>query len=186
VYLFSKKPIRNITDLAGLKIWTWSGDPISKETFSLMGTNPIPLSIPDVTTALNTGMIDTFYAPPLGALALQWHSSVKFMNALPLAHATGAVLISQGYFKKIPLDLSVMLKVEFERAMRDLTSELREQSEESLSLIQKSGLKIIPSPSGSDLAEFYGIHDKVAQSLAGKIYPKELLDRVYGILKRPR
>ena len=51
----------------------------------------IPLAITDVTTALNTGMIDTFYAPPLGALALQWHTNMKYMTSLPLAHATLAV-----------------------------------------------------------------------------------------------
>ena len=184
VYLFSKRPIRKVADLSGRKIWTWYGDPISKETFSLMGTNPIPLTITDVTTALNTGMIDTFYAPPLGALALQWHAYVKYMTALPLAHATGVVLISSRYFQEIPSNLSKMLRNEFQQSMTALTSDLREQTEESIKLIQKSGLEIIPVPSESDLQLFYKTHDQVAQTLVGKIYPKELLDRVYDILKK--
>lgn len=186
VHLFSKKPIGKISDLSRLKIWTWSGDPISKETFSVMGTNPIPLAITDVTTALSTGMIDTFYAPPLGALALQWHTNVKHMTSLPLAHATGVVLISSRAFKKIPPDLSKMLLEEFDQAMAELTKELRRQSEESIMLIQKSGIKVTPLPSASDLKAFYRVHDKVAQKLSGKIYPAELLDRVYSILKTIR
>lgn len=186
VYLFSRKPIRKVPDLRGLKIWTWYGDPISKEFFSLLGTNPIPLTITDVTTALNTGMIDTFYAPPLGALALQWHTYVKHMASLPLAHATSAVLVSSRYFNKIPPKLSKMLKDEFQHAMTNLTSDLRQQTEESIQLIQKSGLEIIPVPPEPDLRRFYETHDQVAQKLVGKIYPKELLDRVYGILKRTR
>jgi TRAP-type C4-dicarboxylate transport system substrate-binding protein len=186
VYLFSKKPIRKVGDLSGLKIWTWYGDPISKETFSIMGTNPIPLTIMDVTTALNTGMIDTFYAPPLGALALQWHTQVKYMNALPLAHATGAVLISSSFYKKIPPELSQMLKDEFERAMTDLTSVLRKQTEQSIKLIRDSGLEIIPVPPAQDLKLFYKTHDQVAKKLAGSIYPSELLDQVYGILEKGR
>ena len=184
VHLFSKKPIRKVEDLSRLKIWTWSGDPISKETFSLLGTNPIPLSIIDVTTALNTGMIDTVYAPPLGALALQWHLYLKYMTSLPLAHATGAVLISRSFFEKIPSNLSKILRDEFEQAMADLTSYLREQTEESVRLIQESGLELIPMPTESDLRDFYRVHDQVAKRLAGKIYPKELLDRVYSILKK--
>ncbi|MGE5841008.1 MAG: TRAP transporter substrate-binding protein DctP, partial [Deltaproteobacteria bacterium] len=45
VHLFSKEPVRKVNDLAKLKVWTWSGDPIAEETFSAMGTNPIPLAI---------------------------------------------------------------------------------------------------------------------------------------------
>lgn len=186
VYLFSKRPIQRVADLSRLKIWTWSGDPIAKETFSIVGTSPIPLTITDVTTALNTGMIDTFYAPPLGALALQWHLSVKYMTSPPLAHATSAVLVSSGFYKKIPPNLTRILREEFERAMNDLTSDLRRQTEETIKLIKDRGLKIISVQSESDLNEFYSVHDRVAKRLAGKIYPKALLDRVYQILKRPR
>ena len=186
VYLFSKKPIRKVSDLHGLKIWTWYGDPISKEFFSLLGTNPIPLTITDVTTALNTGMIDTFYAPPIGALALQWYTYVKYMNSLPLAHATSAVLISSKYYREIPPNLSKILKDEFQKAMADLKSDLRQQTEESIKLIQKSGVEIIPVPPKADLQSFYDIHNRVAQKLAGEIYPKALLDQVYDILKRSR
>jgi TRAP-type C4-dicarboxylate transport system substrate-binding protein len=184
VHLFSKKPIHRIKDLVGLKIWTGSGDPISKETFSVMGTNPIPLPVTSVTTALNTGMIDTVYAPPLGALALQWNIYTKYMTSLPLAHASGVVLISKKYFDGIPPRLSVVLKAEFKRSMSDLTSELRKKTEDSISLMKASGMEIIPKPSGADLKAFYNVHDRVAQNLAGKIYPRELLNRVYEILKR--
>jgi TRAP-type C4-dicarboxylate transport system substrate-binding protein len=186
VHLFSREPIQRVKDLSGLKVWTWSGDPIAKETFSNMGVNPIPLTITDVTTALNTGMIDTIYAPPLGALALQWHRSMKYMTALPLTHSTGAVLITSKYFKKLPENLADLLTTAFEKAMRSLTLALRSQNKEAIKLIQDSGLTIVPVPSGQDLDEFYHIHDRVAENLTGTIYPKEVLKRVYDILKRPQ
>jgi TRAP-type C4-dicarboxylate transport system substrate-binding protein len=184
VHLFSRHPIQKVGDLSRLKVWAWSGDPIAKQTFASMGTNPIPLAITDVTTALNTGMIDTVYAPPLGALALQWHTSLKFMMSLPLAHSTGAVLISRRFSDKIPPDLLKRLKDDFQSAMVELTAELRAQSEETIQLLEKSGLKALPMPSEADLQDFYRVHERVAQALAGDIYPKELLDRVYEILGR--
>ncbi len=186
VYLFSKKPIRKLDDLLGLKVWTWSGDPIAKETFAAMGVNPIPLAVTDVTTALNTGMIDTIYAPPLGALALQWYRSVNYMLNLPIAHSTGAVLISSQYYAKLPANLSELLRSEVEQAMTDLIHELRKQNEEATRIIKESGLSIIPAPSGSDLEDFRRIHDKVAKKLTGELYPKEILDTIYGLLKRQR
>jgi TRAP-type C4-dicarboxylate transport system substrate-binding protein len=186
VHLFSKAPIRNVADFAGRKVWTWSGDPIAKETFSAMGVNPIPLAITDVNTALSTGMIDTVYAPPLGALALQWHAPMKYMTALPLTHSTGAVLLSLPYFKKLPPELGRTLLAEFTAAMKELTATLRAQNQQAAELIQNSGLTILPIPTGEDLQEFYTVHDVVARELAGSIYPRELLERIYLILGRKR
>ena len=40
-------------------------------------------------------------------------------------------------------------------------------------------------PEGDALGEFYAINGKVARDLTGKIYPRELLERVYRILGRP-
>jgi TRAP-type C4-dicarboxylate transport system substrate-binding protein len=186
VHLFSQEPIRKVADLAKLKVWTWSGDPIAKETFSAMGTNPIPLAITDVTTALNTGMIDTVYAPPLGAIALQWNLYVKYMTSLPLAHSTGAVLLSKNFAQKIPTEHFKIIKDEFHRSMERLTVELRKQTEESVSVLEKGGIKILPVPQEAELKEFYKVHDQVAQALTGKLYPKDVLDKVYDLLKKNR
>jgi TRAP-type C4-dicarboxylate transport system substrate-binding protein len=186
VHLFSREPIRKVGDLAKLKVWTWSGDPIAKETFSAMGTNPIPLAITDVTTALNTGMIDTVYAPPLGAIALQWSLYTKYMTTLPLAHSTGAVLISKSFAQKIPVEHFKIIKDEFHRSMDRLTIELRKQTEESVVLLEKGGIKILPMPQDADLKEFYRVHEQVALALTGKLYSKDILDKVYNLLKKNR
>ncbi|MCG6879694.1 MAG: TRAP transporter substrate-binding protein DctP [Deltaproteobacteria bacterium] len=185
VNIFSKKAIHSLNDLAGLKIWAWAGDPIAKETFITMGVNPIPLAVTEVNTALNTGMIDTVYAPPLGALALQWHTGLSYMMGLPLVHSTGAILISSGYYKKLPEDLAVLLQKTMVKAMAELTQTLRQQREEAIKVIQDSGITVIPIPSEEARKPFYRIHEKVAQKLAGNIYPEELLLKVYKILDRP-
>ena len=185
VNIFSGKAVRGLDDLAGLKIWAWAGDPIAKETFVTMGVNPIPLPVTDVNTALNTGMIDTVYAPPLGALALQWHTKLSYMMALPLVHSTGAILISSRYFKKLPPDLATLLQNTMKTAMADLTTTLRHQREEAIQVIRDSGITVIPAPSEAARKPFYDTHTKVARKLTGKIYPEALLLRVYEILKRP-
>lgn len=184
VNIFSSKPVRSLNDLKGLKIWAWAGDPIAKETFVTMGVNPIPLPVTDVNTALNTGMIDTVYAPPLGALALQWHAKLSYMNGLPLVHSTGAILISSRAYKKLPPDLAALLQKTMKSAMADLTETLRRQREEAVQVIRDSGITVIPV-AGEARNPFYAIHTEVAQKLAGKIYPEELLLRVYQILNRP-
>jgi TRAP-type C4-dicarboxylate transport system substrate-binding protein len=183
-YMFSKKPIQRVSDFTGLKVWAWTGDPIAEETFSAMGVNPIPLAITDVTTALNTGMVDTVYAPLLGALALQWHNYVKYMLALPFAHSTGSVLFSNNYFNKMEDKYKAILNDSVGPAMADLTTTLRRQSREALKTIQDVGLTITPAPTGAELEQFHQVHAKVAAKLTDRLYPKSVLDSVYEILKR--
>jgi len=184
VHLVSQKPIRTVKDMSGLKVWTWTGDPIAKETFVAMGVNPIPLAVTDVTTALNTGMIDTVYGPPLGILALQWQNYLKDMMALPLTHSTGAILLSSRYVKKLPQELAQLLQQTVTEGMAELTVKLRRQGHEAVEIIRKSGLIIIPVPKGKALEQFHAVGDVVARKLTGQLYPKSLLDRVYQILKK--
>ncbi len=186
VHLFSKEPVRKVSDLAERKVWTWSGDPVSLETFTAMGASPIPLAATDVTTSLSTGMIDTVYGPPLGALALQWHAYTRYMTSLAVTHASGAVLLSKRFFDRLPEDLGQLLRTAFSRAMADLTQELRAGSREAMEVIEKSGLTRIPEPTGEALQAFFAVHDPVARRLTGRLYPAQTLERVYDILERQR
>lgn len=186
IHLFSKKIINTMEDLKGLKIWTYSGDPVSKKTFTSMGISPIPLAVTDVTTALSTNMIDTVYAPVLGALAMQWYSQVNYMTALSITHSTGAILISSEFFNQIPEELRKLVKTEVNISMEELSDDLIRQEKESIEIIQRDGIKIIPMPTGSELDEFRSLHKQVAQDLINVVYPKELLEKVYNILEKHR
>jgi len=185
VYLYSKKPIDSLSDLAQRRVWTWSGDPVSMETFTAMGASPVPLAATDVTTSLSTGMIDTVYGPPLAALALQWHAYTSHMTSFPITHATGAVLLSERFYRRLPVQLAQLLAVEFEEAMEELTYALRVQSNEALEVLEKkSGLKPTPEPTAEERKAFETVHREVAERLTGRLYPGETLERVYRILGR--
>jgi TRAP-type C4-dicarboxylate transport system substrate-binding protein len=186
VYLFSKKEIKTRDDLKGLKIWTWSGDPVSKRTFSIMGSTPISLAITDVTTAINTNMIDTVYAPPVGALAMQWHENMKYMTGIPIAHSTGAILVSKNYFNKIPDDLAELFKEEVKLSMKKLTDELQVQTTEAIKVIKEKGITISPAPEGEELQKFYDLNTEIGNELKGGIYPEELLNKVHDVLNKNR
>lgn len=64
VHVFTNGQITKPQDLKSLKMWAWEGDPIAETLLRELGVSPIPLSMPDVMTSLQTGLIDAFYAPP--------------------------------------------------------------------------------------------------------------------------
>lgn len=184
VHVFSRRPVDKLSDLKGAKIWAWSGDPVARETFVQLGVTPISLPLTDVSTGLNTGMIDTVYAPPLGALALQWHSSLSHMSGWPLVHSTGAVLISSRFMQALSTDQAEILSRELETAMKELTVELRKQSLEAIDIIKKAGVTVSPPASSENQKEFRKLHDRVASALRDKLYPGELLQDIYRIIRR--
>ena len=90
------------------------------------------------------------------------------------------------FVSQLIISIFTLFSTSMDEAMAGLTFALREQNEEAIKIIRDSGLTIIPSPSGSDLEEFFQIHKHVAQTLTDKIYPKDILDRIYRFLKKAR
>lgn len=84
VYVFTQKPIYSVKDMEDVKAWMWEGDPIAEVSFKVLKLAPIPLSIIDVNSALQTGMINCVYAPPLAIIPLQWFTKAKYMLDVPL------------------------------------------------------------------------------------------------------
>ena len=93
------------SDLFEFCVWR-SALTLAKAYFEALQVTPISLSVIDVLTSLQTGLIDTVYASPLGAIALQWFTKVKYMTALPISNATGAIVVSKKTFDRLTPDNS--------------------------------------------------------------------------------
>jgi TRAP-type C4-dicarboxylate transport system substrate-binding protein len=76
VYVFTNKPINALEDMNGVKMWMWEGDPIAEATFRAFNISPIPLSITDVLTSLQTNLINGVYISPYACTVVQWHTKV--------------------------------------------------------------------------------------------------------------
>ena len=109
VYIYTNTPVTKPEDLKNVKMWMWEGDPVAEATFKAMNISPIPLSLTDVMTSLQTNMINGVYASPLAAASLQWFTRVKYMFNLPLTDASGAVVISKKKFDALPPDMQNIL-----------------------------------------------------------------------------
>ena len=120
VYVFTNTPVNDIKDMSGVKMWMWEGDPIAEAAFTSMDINPIPLSLTDVLTSLQTNLINGVYISPLACTALQWHTKVKYMLELPLADSNGAVLLTKKQFSKLSPEQQNILKYFASKYLRQL------------------------------------------------------------------
>lgn len=178
IYVFTNTPVRTPDDMKNVRMWMWEGDPIARAAFEAMDLHPIPLSITDVLTSLQTKLIDGFYTSPLAAIALQWFPRAKYMLDAPLANATGAVVLSRKEFDKLPPDLREILVRNGTVYMKKLTQVSREENVKSIETLKKNGITVVEPPSPQARAMYDEIGSKARRLLAGKLYSRELLDRV--------
>jgi len=183
VHLYSKRRIGKPADMRSLKPWSWAGDPIAEATLKHLGATPIALPVTDVLTGLQTGMVDTVYAHPVGCVGLQWFTKVSTMSQIPLTHSTGAVLIKKSVFDSLKPQLQGILLDETQKEMARLTEITRKENEEAVVQIEGAGVKSVPF---SDKEAFLEAGRKTRDALTDSVYPKELLDRVMGLLQEFR
>jgi TRAP-type C4-dicarboxylate transport system substrate-binding protein len=183
VHFFSARKIVSVGDIKKTKPWMWEGDPLVEETYKALGVKPVPLSITDVLMSLQTGLLDTVYTSPQGALALQWFTKVKYMSRLRMGYATGAVLISEKKFKSLPADCKPILKQLSKKHLKQLVQTIQRDNATSIEIMQDNGVELIEMPDEKMIQEFHQAGALARKNLAGKVFSPELLQTV---LKRLR
>ncbi|MEJ2200842.1 MAG: TRAP transporter substrate-binding protein DctP [Desulfuromonadaceae bacterium] len=81
--LMGNQPLTRIEDLKNQKVWVPEGDRVTAAVMQALELSPTSLPISDVLTGLQTGLIHIVGVSPIGALAFQWHTRVKYINETP-------------------------------------------------------------------------------------------------------
>lgn len=100
-YLMSKERITSFDDLKKQKSWVPEGSEVGLSVYRYIGITPISLPLSDVLTGLQTGLINNVITSPIGALALQWHTHVKYVVDLPLNYLAAMMIIDKKVFDKL-------------------------------------------------------------------------------------
>lgn len=177
VYVFTNTPIAKPSDIQSLKMWVWDGDPVAETAFKAMNLRPIPLSIDNVRTSLQTGLVNAYYTTPYAAIALQWYTQAKYVVDFPLTCSAGAVLISKKYFDNMPKDLQEILVRNGRTYMKKLTEIGRKDNLQSLAELKKRGLTFT-SVKDAEAKEYIDAGLRARRMLIGKMYDEQFVKRI--------
>ncbi|MGB5539869.1 MAG: TRAP transporter substrate-binding protein DctP [Gammaproteobacteria bacterium] len=187
IYFFSRERIATLDDLRKRRIWFWQGDPLGKAFFDAGGLAPVPLSIIDVYTSLSTGMIDTVYAPPLGAIALQWFTKTQYITNTPMANGIGSLVVSRRFYQDLPQDLQKLLRRTGRETGAKLVAATRRDNLESLELMQERGMIMVEPDESLISGDIETISQQAGKRLTDDGYiPESVLDQVNGWLDEYR
>ena len=185
VYFFSQAPMTGSDGLDPLKMWAWRGDPVAKATLEAFDIQATPLHLADVNTGLETGMINSFYSPPLAAIAFQWYAKVRYMLDFPIVNSTGAFLIRKSTFDRLSPAHQQILRDLSRRFCDDLVRISRKENAEALQVLNASGI-IFERPDGRQVQRFEKSARKVHAQNIDKLYSRKLFEQVQAILRRYR
>jgi len=169
-YVMSTVPIRTVREMRHQKVWIPDNDTMILETVKAFDITPFPLSIADVQAGLQTGLINTVTTPPIGALALQWHTRIKYLMYEPFLYIYGVLAVDCKAFKKISTYDQQIFREIMGRIFREIDHLNREDNIKALEALRKQGIEFI-KPSGEALEKWYADAEAVPRRLirAGKL-----------------
>jgi TRAP-type C4-dicarboxylate transport system substrate-binding protein len=185
VYLMSTVPVASLADLKKAKVWIWEDSPMSKAIFDEAGVKAIPLTIPDVLVGLQTGLVEVVYAPPAGAISLQWFTRIKYLTDVPLIYLAGGVVVKKDHFKQIPQASQNLILESFQQHLDQLKIITRNENRDAMKVMVKNGVKIITS-SKSQIDEYKRLSNNAVGHIRGPTFSKKVFDEVTSFLESYR
>jgi TRAP-type C4-dicarboxylate transport system substrate-binding protein len=177
-YIMSQAPVGSVQDLKGKKVWIPQGDPVGQTVFEKAGVPPIPLSLPDVITSLQTRQLDTVCTSPVGAVILQWYTKVKYITKEPLLFIYGVLMVEKRSFDKISPQNQKMVKELFTTYFKDLNLQTRKDNDAAIDTLTKKGIELV-SVTPENHAGLVRLIDEAKAELYTKgIFSKETVDMI--------
>lgn len=179
---FSKAPVRTPTDLKNMRPWLWPDSHVMKEIYRVVGANGVPLQVPEVYGALQTGMIDAIISTAIATVALQWHTKLNHVTKRTHGVLTGAMIMSKTKYDSIPNEVRATLEEQIKKNTEGDAKNIRADDEKAFNkLLQRGYTATDYTPEGEKA--YKDVAQQVRDRLVGRVYPKTLLDRVMKIAK---
>jgi TRAP-type C4-dicarboxylate transport system substrate-binding protein len=183
VRLYSNVPLREKADLQKVKMWVWNDDPLLAKLFARLGMNTVALGVTDVQPALQTGVINGCYGPPVVPIVFQWHSKVKYATSLELSQAVGAVVLTKKQWDALTPDQRKIIEEETKPMAVALVKAIREENARSLDKLKSMGIEVIDTPPAL-VDEIRAQAKIVAAEMEGKLYSKDFRARIEKMLSK--
>jgi TRAP-type C4-dicarboxylate transport system substrate-binding protein len=145
----------------------------------------IPLTVPDVLVGLQTGLVDVVYAPPTGAISLQWFTKIKYLTDVPLVYLAGGVVVKKDIFKQISQSSQNFILESFQQHLDQLKIITRNENRDAVKVMVKNGVKII-TPSKDQIDEYKRLSNKALGHIRGQTFSNKVLDEVTSLLESYR
>jgi TRAP-type C4-dicarboxylate transport system substrate-binding protein len=180
--LFSKKPIRSLSELRTVRAWRWKPDEVELALNQEMGLQVEPGELDEASHWMEQKKVDAFWAIPSAALVFQWSLQAPYLLNLTNGHLFGCVLMAASVIDGLsPEDRRAVLAASAH--LGEGVKVVVERIDEALlgGAFQHQGVKVI-QPSEAFRAQFFASAFAARSRVSDRFAPRELLDRVLRML----
>ena len=163
-YMMSDSLLRTVDDVRQQKVWVPSGSRVGEAVFSSAEISPVTLPLSDVMTGLQTGLVNTVITSPIGAIALQWHTRVKYVVDVPLTYLTAILVIDKKVFDKLKKEDQAVVREVMTATFKRIDAANRKDNIAAREALKNQGIEFI-TLSKESLAEWHVIGDKAMHKL---------------------
>lgn len=185
VYSMSTSPISTLDGLKKSKVWAPEGDPISNAYLQTLAITPLPLTIPDVLSSLQTGMVETVFNSLYGSIVLQWFTKTKYISDIPFGYAYGGLLLDRKKFSKMPESYQSMMKETARKHFSQLIIDTRKSNSDSRQVLQDNGVSMV-IPESEDVKTMHDKREETVHGLQGTAFSREIYQKTITLLDEYR
>lgn len=142
VRFLSVKPIIQPADAHALKMFINAGNPEQVEVWRSGGFKPVPLPVTEITTALQTGLIEAVPTTAQGVMMLRWYEHAGHLTDDPWSPLVGALIIDRKVWETIDEGVRPKLMAAARAAGEKLRTEVRANETAALAEMKKRGLSL--------------------------------------------
>ena len=177
VHSFTTQPARTPDELRKLKLFTHAGDPEMESLYKEFGFRVVPLSLTDVITSLQTGMIEAVSLPPIFALLNESYRLAPNMASLRWTPLVGGTVISLKTWEQIPQELRHGMLEAATQAGDLLRDKIRRMDHDAVAEMKKRGLQVTQL-NQAELEVWQKEAEAAYPRLRGRYCPADLFDQV--------
>jgi TRAP-type C4-dicarboxylate transport system substrate-binding protein len=180
VRIFSKQPIRTFEDLQKGRPWLYPSSTLLKEFYKMTKVTGVPLDISEVYGGLQTGMIDTVWISSVLSSVLRWASHTHYVST-PVNVIQGAFVVRKEAWESLHENEREIIQRLSAKQLVDTQRELREGDETTYAKLIKRGMILVEF---APVERWRQAGAQLRAKMIGRIYTKEMLERVEAITKR--
>lgn len=177
------KMVKTPDDLRGIKIRIQES-PVHIAYWKQLGVSGIPIAIPEVLPALQTGVVEGFDNTPLFTLAAEWQTAIKYFSLTRHIYQPAAIVYSKKFFDGLTEEQRTMMMAEGNGLAPSARKAVRAVEKGMLDTLKKADVEIY-EPSSKELEGFKSAAATMAPVIVGKIggESKQIYDKILAAKK---